>query len=176
MTSPQLFPTPDCGHEVEDRHGNLWKCRAIAGHAEDDHVLRPAGPLPLIHVREHYRKHAPPRPRQTVTVPDPTALPTVALARTSAPGTSHQAARSVNLGRRHAALLVLFERWGPMHDEQLIDRYPNDDPAGYPLQSVSSIRSRRSELVRAGRLVEVGRATTRAGRACRVFAPSTVTG
>lgn len=83
-----------------------------------------------------------------------------AHARRTDPDTSHEAARSVepDLTVRQEAVLLLFQRYGSMTDRELVDRYEattflplNGDP-DLPVQGPSGIRTRRHELVVAGRL------------------------
>lgn len=89
------------------------------------------------------------------------------VARTTDPGTSHAAARSVKQPRTlRARLLGIFAAARkPLTDEDLIRRHHQvfpDQPA-----TDSGIRSRRSELVRAGLLAPVDeKGRTASGRAC----------
>jgi hypothetical protein len=82
-----------------------------------------------------------------------------AKARRSDPDTSHAAAASVgDPSETQRAILGLFETWGPMIDERLEGRYEGAAHAGrVPQQSASGIRTRRSDLVKAGLLVDTGR-------------------
>lgn len=96
------------------------------------------------------------------------------LARTSDPETSHEAAESVRpflTARREAVLLVLGGA-GPMTDEELQAEYLF--AAGMdivPAQSASGLRTRRSELVDAGMVVDTGeRRRTASGRQAVVWA------
>lgn len=77
-----------------------------------------------------------------------------AHARTTDPWTSHAAARSLTADRlrdTQAAVLDAFHRYGPMHHERLVLAYLEERWRwGWPLQSVSGLRTRTSELVAAG--------------------------
>ena len=93
----------------------------------------------------------------------------VAHARHTDVATSHLAARSVeDLNAKQRAVLKIFENYsrGPLSDELLIVAYHGySDRPEYPKQSPSGLRSRRSELVRAGLLVDSGhRGRTASGR------------
>jgi len=75
----------------------------------------------------------------------------VAVARTTDPETSHEAAASVrNLTTRQFLILDIFRFSGPQTDEELIERY--DLVAFDTPQSPSGIRTRRAELVAAGKV------------------------
>lgn len=91
----------------------------------------------------------------------------MASARKTDPETSHAAAASVgdvNLTKQY--ILKALRR--PRIDEDLIDAYRQQKKA--PLQSESGIRSRRSELVRAGLVQDSGkRLLTRSGRSSIVW-------
>jgi hypothetical protein len=52
-----------------------------------------------------------------------------------------------------------------MTDEQIVNRFASMNIAASP----SGIRSRRAELVRAGKVVEHGESTTAAGNVCSVW-------
>ena len=78
--------------------------------------------------------------------PEPTAV-----ARRSDPDTSWEAARSVDhIRESQAEVLALFQHHGPMTDEMARSLY-------HGKQSLSGFRTRRSELVDQGRLVDTGR-------------------
>lgn len=81
----------------------------------------------------------------------------VAHARRSDPDTSKLAAASVkNLGRTRDAILRILRALGPCTDEQIQAAYSRG--YGNPiLASPSGLRSRRSELVRMGLVVDSGR-------------------
>lgn len=83
-----------------------------------------------------------------------------ALARRADPATSHDAARSIQGDRlrdSQEAILALLRRFGPMCDTELLDTYQRYAASSdYPRQSPSGIRSRRHELVNAGRVVDTG--------------------
>lgn len=69
-----------------------------------------------------------------------------AHARNSDPETSHEAAASIsNLSFQHEAILRAFQFHGPMPDVRLIER------TAY-LSTDQSVRSRRAELVRLGKV------------------------
>lgn len=80
-----------------------------------------------------------------------------AHARRSDPETSHEAARSVDKIREsQEAILAVFREHGrPMTDDELLRRYRASHAHDRP-QSDSGIRTRRSELVEANRLVDTG--------------------
>lgn len=74
-----------------------------------------------------------------------------AVARRTDPDTSHDAAESIrNLRASQDAVLATFWRFGPMTDQELVDRY-----AGPP-QSTSGLRTRRHELVDRGLIRDSG--------------------
>ena len=82
---------------------------------------------------------------------------TTPRARNTDPTTSHQAAASVatdTLTRTQALILEALRAHGPLTDEQLCQRIA--DVERKPV-SVSGIRTRRSELVTAGRVIDTGR-------------------
>lgn len=86
-----------------------------------------------------------------------------AHARHTDPATSHEAAASVTeLTEKQRVVLDLFEQHGPMADHELLRIYRIGT---LPPQSDSGLRTRRSELVAAGKLVQSGPdATTPTGR------------
>lgn len=77
-----------------------------------------------------------------------------AHARTDDPDTSHQAAASVKkLRSKQQAVWEVLNRIGPAPDVGIVASYANAsrvNPEKYPTQSVSGIRTRRSELVGMG--------------------------
>jgi hypothetical protein len=76
-------------------------------------------------------------------------------ARRTDPATSHAAAQSVgDLRESQRAVLATFLQHGPMHDEKLEVRYPQQ-----PRQSESGLRTRRRELVDLGLLRDSGTTT-----------------
>lgn len=86
-----------------------------------------------------------------------------AHARRFDPFTSHEAAASMTplkLTANRKAVLGLFAREAiPMNDECWIERYQRSSqrlPLRYPQQSLSGLRSRRSELVTMGLLKDIG--------------------
>lgn len=85
-------------------------------------------------------------------------LPT---ARETDPQTSHDAAASVvQLTAKRAAVLRVFQQDAEgMTDWEMTRVYEYlqaDSPQDYPQQSVSGMRTRRSELVKLGRLTDSG--------------------
>ena len=92
-----------------------------------------------------------------------------ARARLFDPETSWDAAASVkDLTEKQEGVLQIFELYGTLTDEELIEVYAHHTKMGrVPPQSESGIRTRRSELARAEELEEAGYGTTRAGRKCR---------
>lgn len=85
-----------------------------------------------------------------------------AHARRGDPVTSHMAAASIKseeIRRSQQGVLSMFERYGPMHDVALVERYMlNAAPiSDLPQQSESGVRTRRSELVTKGVLEDSGR-------------------
>lgn len=89
-----------------------------------------------------------------------------ALARTTDPETSHQAAASVNLTKGQRAVLSEFRMYGTLTDEQLIQALQVRATSCPDAKlSDSGARSRRAELVAAGMLIDSGqRGLTAAGR------------
>lgn len=97
----------------------------------------------------------------------PSPIRTEAVARRSDPDTSHEAARSVtSIRESHRAVLRVFKQYGGMTDEDLLNYYTAcTELAGFPRQSDSGLRTRRSELVAAGKLRDSGKRTVgRTGR------------
>jgi hypothetical protein len=89
--------------------------------------------------------------------------PSVPRARTTDPGTSHAAAKSVVLiTEKQQAVLRVFDVYGSMTDTELLERYR--DQVGLPQQSDSGIRTRRHELTERGHLAAVGETTLPSGR------------
>lgn len=95
-------------------------------------------------------------------------LDPVPVARSTDPGTSWAAADSVmKLTEKRLAVLGLFA-FGSYTDEELRDKY--DATPGLPEQSDSGLRTRRSELVTMGLLLDSGiTRLNRAGRNCIVW-------
>lgn len=87
-------------------------------------------------------------------------------ARRDDPDTSHEAAASVTaLTATRLAILDVLDEWGPSTDEKIADLY--DGPQASP----SGLRTRRSELVRAGKVYDTGRRERlRSGRFAAVWA------
>lgn len=97
----------------------------------------------------------------------------MAVARSTDPSTSHDAARSISEERvrdSQFSVYILIDNHGAagLSDQDLIRAYNSAhlrNPTMYPYQSESGLRTRRSELVRKGLVVDSGRrATTRSGR------------
>ena len=88
--------------------------------------------------------------------------------RTTDPETSHEAEKSVSkLAESYGIILDIFRKHGPMNDESLVEYWNTESPK---YGSPSGIRSRRSELVAAGRLEDSGdRIKMRSGRASIVW-------
>ena len=88
-------------------------------------------------------------------------------ARTTDPETSHEAAKSVSkLKEMYDTMLIAFESLGPMNDDQLIRLWKvGVKELGWRDASESGIRSRRSELVAQGKIIDSGkRVKMRSGR------------
>jgi hypothetical protein len=102
-----------------------------------------------------------------------TDLPSEAHARASDVAESHDAANSVVMNGKHEAVRRVIADNGPVTDEQMIDAYHGAwidycDPL--PEQSVSSLRTRRAELVAAGLVRATGETRpTRSGRKAQVW-------
>lgn len=84
----------------------------------------------------------------------------MALARTTDPETSHEAAQSVgDTTETQQRILDIFYDF-PLgltdHELQALYRHRSERSTKYPLASESGIRSRRSELVAAGKLEDSG--------------------
>jgi hypothetical protein len=74
-----------------------------------------------------------------------------AHARWGDPDTSHDAAESVGaLTATRAAILEVLDTYGPLTDEEIARLYQG------PRASPSGLRTRRSELVRAGKVYDTG--------------------
>ena len=99
----------------------------------------------------------------------------VPRARRTDPVTSHEAARSIpldSLTERQQAVLLVFQGEGSMSDEMLLVAYRSAKWRSFklPKQSDSGLRTRRSELSRAGLLVPMYYGLTRAGRKTQFWA------
>lgn len=83
-----------------------------------------------------------------------------AYARRTDPETSHEAAQSIRsdkLRRSQEAVLALFRAQGAMTDVELVEFYAKRAEFGRVVpQSDSGIRTRRSELVTAGKVIDSG--------------------
>jgi hypothetical protein len=102
----------------------------------------------------------------------------MAVARSSDPSTSHDAAGSLSEARirdSQFSVYILIDHHGAagLSDQDLIRAYASAhlrNPTMYPYQSESGLRTRRSELVRKGLVVDSGRrSTTRSGRKAIVW-------
>jgi hypothetical protein len=96
-----------------------------------------------------------------------------AAARNGDPQTSHEAARSVkNTAAVRAAILRLLEEVGPCTDEDIAYYYDTQSGGmGWPMASPSGLRTRRSELVEDGQVVDSGeRRRLASGRNATVWA------
>jgi hypothetical protein len=77
-------------------------------------------------------------------------------ARRDDPETSHEAAGSVRrISETQEAILSILEAQGPLTDDR-IARYYNWHPEQYPRCSPSGLRTRRSELQKAGKVEDSG--------------------
>ena len=100
-----------------------------------------------------------------------------AVARSTDPGTSWEAARSITpekLRKDQAAVLHAIKRWGPLTDEALdahFSRFRTTPPSpDFRTLSPSGVRTRRSELVSMGLVRDSGRKDTlRSGRKAIVW-------
>lgn len=87
--------------------------------------------------------------------------PRRAVARSSDPQTSHEAASSVHVTQGQREVLAAFEQYGDMTDEQLVERVT---------LTPSGARSRRAELVSLGIVRDSGSyATSSSGRRTTVW-------
>jgi len=102
--------------------------------------------------------------------PEPVYAHTTPRARRTDPATSHEAATTVTsstVTRTQGLILEALRAHGPLTDELLCMRLA--DAQGEPV-SVSGVRTRRSELVASGRIVDTGRRQpTRTGRSAIVW-------
>lgn len=110
--------------------------------------------------------------------PDPLPDPPSRLARLSDPATSHAAAANLgDLSARQHAVYRLLSVLGSATDEQLETAYRDamyHDPANYPRQAPSGLRTRRSELVQRGYVRDTGtRQATRSGGNAIVWTTTT---
>lgn len=95
-----------------------------------------------------------------------------AVARTSDPITSHQAAASVrDITKTHERVVEVLERYGPATDEEIERYYFNlAQLFEWPSASPSGLRSRRAELVAMGLVYDTGeRGKTASGRATAIW-------
>ena len=91
-------------------------------------------------------------------LPDPRRSAERAHARSTDPVTSHEAAASLESDAIRAsqqAVYECFRHYGPMYDEEFIQKYGwAARTHGWPEQSPSGLRTRRSELVTRHRKLE----------------------
>lgn len=80
------------------------------------------------------------------------------VARSTDPQTSWEAARSVRVRESQELVLHVLMVWGPMTDEQLVERLTNRSIRDGRM-SPSGARTRRSELVDLGLVVDTGQRT-----------------
>lgn len=95
-----------------------------------------------------------------------------AIARTTDPITSHQAAASVReITKTHERVLEVLERYGPATDEEIERYYFNlAELFDWPKASPSGLRSRRAELVTLGKVFDTGqRGKTASGRQTAIW-------
>lgn len=92
-------------------------------------------------------------------------------ARNTDPFTSHEAAASVvGLRPKQLAVLDCLKLYGPTNDPQLLTLYRTHAEAhGWPEQSDSGLRTRRSELVEKGLIYPVDTSTLPSGRRALVW-------
>jgi hypothetical protein len=93
-------------------------------------------------------------------------------ARLTNPETSHEAAASVkNITQTQQAILSIFERFGAMVDDRLVELYHLKVAGGTaPRASLSGIKTRRKELVLHGLLEDSGdRQVLQSGRKAIVW-------
>lgn len=124
---------------------------------EDAYKSKPDVKMPLFESCEHKNTYELPVTGAKVCLDCPNVE--IAHARRTDPETSKQAAASVtNLGRTRDAILKILKAHGPMTDEQIREIYAGRTEFGhdYPFASPSGLRSRRSELVRLGLVVDSG--------------------
>lgn len=98
----------------------------------------------------------------------------VAHARRTDPATSQKAAETVtrrDLKNAGEMVLRILREHGPMTDERLVETYEREQQSrpAFLLQSPSGIRTRRSELARAGLVVKHGTGKTRLGKPADVW-------
>ena len=150
-------------HHGKDTHTMTGETICIAATPRVGRLTGAQPSLPGIH---------PPTPTQVrcptcrgAGVIEPAGLPDVTPpTRHTDPDTSHDAAGSVdtfNARQTHIAILTLLGQPQPDHmriDAALWERFNRMRAAyGWPMQSPSGLRTRRSELVRAGHVVDTGR-------------------
>jgi hypothetical protein len=111
----------------------------------------------------------------TATDVEPNATWGKARARRDDPETSHAAAASVAdlTGKQRAVLSCLRAADRPLTDQELALLYVGlAADEGWPDQSDSGLRTRRSELVERGLVASVGKRRLDTGRLARTWAPA----
>lgn len=101
-------------------------------------------------------------------------IPGLPRARNTDPVESHEAAASVtDLTEKQSAVLACLKGAGaPLTDHAIGERYERlRESAGWPQQSESGLRTRRSELVAQGRVEKVGRGKLPSGRSAAMWSP-----
>lgn len=101
-------------------------------------------------------------------------IPGLPRARNTDPVESHEAAASVtNLTEKQSAVLACLKGAGaPLTDHAIGERYERlRESAGWPQQSESGLRTRRSELAAHGRVEKVGRGKLPSGRSAALWSP-----
>jgi hypothetical protein len=136
-----------------------WRTVMVTG-------VQPGQDTPSVAVQRHLGVARAPIPQRPLSYQ--------AKARSTDPATSHQAAASVNTdSHNHGRILGLLKTFRDgLTDEQLRDEWAiaANRVMGWPPISDSGLRSRRSELVRAGKVVDSGeKGRTAAGRACTIW-------
>jgi hypothetical protein len=141
----------------------IRRAMVAQGKVDPDEVFAKAAEIDL---------DAPTEPEQTrlrvvedpipeIPEPEQISLATEAHARSTDPGTSHAAARSLSadtLRKTQQAVYACFSEFGSMHHEALLDNYgEHRESREWPPQSISGLRTRTAELVDAGLLVDTGR-------------------
>ena len=100
--------------------------------------------------------------------------PTAPRARHGDPVTSHEAAleqRPAKVGTVQRVILKVLDRFGPLTDEQLVERFDEHVAVSEDAPPVTpqSIRTRRAELVCAGKVREAGFARSTRGNRARTW-------
>lgn len=140
---------------------------AEQGWQPGDPVIQPEGEQPQLPIEDAATAAHPDADIPWFEEPTPApgrALGGEAHARADDPGTSRAAASSVtDLGEKQRAVLMLFEKYGRMTDEQVAVAYGCAEDV--PPQQPSGLRTRRAELVALGYLMDTdGRERLPTGR------------